>query len=86
MRINPLMESEVVDQVLVAYEKVREERIKSNKERMQQLGILNLSHDVNGAFNGSNSKKRKRNKKKKVDLTPPRRSSRYNFLNYNFIF
>lgn len=65
------MESEAMDQALVGYEKVRAERIKSNKERMQQLGILNLSHDVNGDSRSSNSKKRKRNKKKKVDLTPP---------------
>ncbi|KAF3327129.1 cell division cycle-associated 7-like protein [Carex littledalei] len=72
------MKSEAMD-----YEKCREERIKSNMERMQQLGILNLSRHVNTAFKTPNSRRvllPTDGTKKKVDLiTPPlpsRRSSR----------
>ncbi|KAF3327841.1 cell division cycle-associated 7-like protein [Carex littledalei] len=72
------MKSEAMD-----YEKCREERIKSNMDRMQQLGILNLSRHVNTAFKTPNSRRvlvPTDGTKKKVDLiTPPlpsRRSSR----------
>ncbi|XP_078151517.1 uncharacterized protein LOC144546827 isoform X1 [Carex rostrata] len=86
----PLLKSESMDQAPVAvdYEKCREERIKSNMERMQQLGILNLSRNVNSAFKTPNSSANPKRQvllptdgsKKKVDLLTPslpsRRSSR----------
>lgn len=40
MRINPLMESEVMDQALVAYEKVRADRIKSQLQLRPTANLL----------------------------------------------
>ncbi|KAJ3697406.1 hypothetical protein LUZ61_001111 [Rhynchospora tenuis] len=83
-RSPPLTKS--MEEGTVDYEKYREERIKANMERMQKLGLLDLSRDVKGAFstNSSTNPKRRaflsRNEsKEKVDLNPllpPRRSSR----------
>ncbi|XP_078158875.1 uncharacterized protein LOC144554430 [Carex rostrata] len=77
---------------IVDYEKYREERIKSNMERMRQLGLLNLSRHLNTTASASafhqtptkskiptdeSKKKKKKNKNKKVEhLTPPLPSRR----------
>ncbi|KAJ4762400.1 Zinc-finger domain of monoamine-oxidase A repressor R1 [Rhynchospora pubera] len=85
-RSPPLTKSEAMEEATVDYEKYREERIKANMERMQKLGLLDLSRDVKGAFSTSSSTNPKRRallsrngSKEKVDLNPllpPRRSSR----------
>ena len=87
--LNPATPSEVMDQdqppIIVHYEKLREERIKSNMEKMQQLG-LNPSRHLNTAFHQTPNKSKmstneSKKKNKKVHLiTPPvpsRCSSRY---------
>ncbi|XP_078163348.1 uncharacterized protein LOC144558344 isoform X4 [Carex rostrata] len=51
-------------QASLGIEKAREERINSNKERMKQLGILNLSRDINSEAN----EKRKRGRKEREDV------------------
>ncbi|KAF3335336.1 protein DEK-like protein [Carex littledalei] len=53
-----------MDQAPLGIEKAREERINSNKERMKQLGIINLSRDINSEA----KEKRKRGRKKKEDV------------------
>ncbi|XP_078148558.1 uncharacterized protein LOC144543983 isoform X2 [Carex rostrata] len=49
-----------MDQAPLGIEKAREERINSNMERMKQLGILNLSRDVNSISQSLTPKKRGR--------------------------
>jgi cell division cycle-associated protein 7 len=89
-RSPPLMKSEGMEKGPSDYEKYREERIKANMERMQKLGLLDLSRDVKSVFHTPNlSTLHKRRvilpsdgSKKKIDLyppLPPRRSSRFVF-------
>lgn len=92
-RSPPLVRSEAMERSPADYEKYREERIKANMERMQKLGLLDLSRDVKSAFfrtpNSSTNHRRRvvlpsdgSKKKKEIDLNPPlppRRSSRFVF-------
>jgi hypothetical protein len=89
-RSPPLMKSEGMEKSPSDYEKYREERIKANMERMQKLGLLDLSRDVKSAFHTANSSTNHKKRvllssdgsKKKIDFNPslpPRRSSRFVF-------
>ncbi|KAK1402605.1 Cell division cycle-associated 7-like protein [Heracleum sosnowskyi] len=64
------------------YEKMRQQRIKENKARMEQMGILELSKNLSGESQKAPHVKKQRVCQKKIEALPDstRRSSRLNTM------
>ena len=73
---------------LSGYEQIRDRRIKENKERMQNLGLFDLSLKLKSQIppkKPNSSEKKTTQKTEPLNQSPPRRSSRFVHFPYIFI-
>ena len=70
------------------YEQTREQRIKENRERLQKLGIVDLTLQLNSLVSTKRIPRRNFDRKTPIkslplaSADPPRRSSRFETLNF----